>query len=281
MNLDEQGGDSTPAVSSGRTRTDIITFEGVGKSFVQGQSELIVTRDIHVRIHQGEIVTIVGPSGCGKTTMLNLVAGLTRPTVGTVRYRQMPVMGVNGRTGYMTQSDHLLPWRTVARNIAVPLELRNVTHHIRSSRVAELIDLVGLTGFENAYPSHLSGGMRKRAALARLLAYDPETLLLDEPFAALDAQLRVRMQAELFTLSRRLDKTVLFVTHDLDEAVALGDRCVVFSGRPGTVIKDFTIPLPRDRRIVELRKDPMYQRLCAELWDFIAPSIDGQAGRAR
>jgi NitT/TauT family transport system ATP-binding protein len=262
--------------SSDGSRTEIIAFEGVGKSFFQGHTELIATRDINLRIHQGEIVTIVGPSGCGKTTMLNLVAGLMRPTVGTVRYRQAPVMAVNDRTGYMTQSDHLLPWRDVARNIAVPLEIRNVTREVRGRRVAELIELVGLEGFANVYPSRLSGGMRKRAALARLLAYDPETLLLDEPFAALDAQLRVRMQAELFELSRRLKKTVLFVTHDLDEAIALGDRCVIFSVCPGTVIKDLTIPLPPDRRILELRKDPMYQRVCAELWDFIAPSLDGQ-----
>ncbi len=273
--------DTRPEVSRPRSAdvpsTEIIAFEGVGKSFVHGRTELIATKDIHLRINHGEIVTIVGPSGCGKTTILNLVAGLMRPTVGTVSYRQMPVIAVNGRTGYMTQSDHLLPWRDVAENIAVPLEIRNVTPGVRRRRVAELIELVGLTGFEHVYPSRLSGGMRKRAALARLLAYDPETLLLDEPFAALDAQLRVRMQAELFALSRRLEKTVLFVTHDLDEAIALGDRCVIFSGRPGTVIKDMLIPLPRARRILELRKDPMYQRVCAELWDFIAPSLDGQS----
>jgi NitT/TauT family transport system ATP-binding protein len=143
--------------------------------------------------------------------------------------------------------------------------------------VAELIELVGLKGFENVYPSRLSGGMKKRTALARLLAYDPETLLLDEPFAALDAQLRVRMQTELFGLSRRLKKTVLFVTHDLDEAVALGDRCLVFSGRPGTIIKDVQIPLPRQRNIMELRRDPIYQRVCGELWDFIAPAIEREA----
>jgi NitT/TauT family transport system ATP-binding protein len=262
------------------TGAEIIAFENVGKSFVEGRSDIVATKDIRLRIRQGEIVTIVGPSGCGKTTMLNLVAGLMRPTTGTVKYRNIPVTTVNGRTGYMTQSDHLLPWRDVARNIAVPLEIRNVPRDVRARRVAELIDLVGLGGFEHVYPSRLSGGMRKRTALARLLAYDPETLLLDEPFAALDAQLRVRMQAELFQLSRRLTKTVLFVTHDLDEAVALGDRCVIFSARPGTVIKDMTIPLPADRRILELRKDPAYQRVCAELWDFIAPTLDSRSAPA-
>src|SRR3979409_1335388 len=255
-------------------RAEIISFDKVGRSFAQKSGELVATRDISVRIPEGEIVTIVGPSGCGKTTVLNLVAGLLKPSTGTVLYRGAPI---NCRPGYMTQSDHLLPWRDVASNIAVPLEIRDMPRAERRERVAELIELVGLKHFETVYPSRLSGGMKKRAALARLLAYDPETLLLDEPFAALDAQLRVRMQTELFSLSRRLKKTVLFVTHDLDEAVALGDRCLVFSARPGTIIKDVQIPLPKDRNILELRRDPHYQRVCAELWDFIAPSIEQQA----
>jgi NitT/TauT family transport system ATP-binding protein len=263
-----------------RAACEIIAFEGVGKTFVQKRAEVVATRDIDVRIAEGEIVTIVGPSGCGKTTMLNLVAGLIRPSTGEVRYRGAVIAAINGRTGYMTQSDHLLPWRDVASNIAVPLEIGNVPREERRQRVAALIDLVGLKHFENAYPSRLSGGMRKRTALARLLAYDPETLLLDEPFAALDAQLRVRMQTELFGLSRRLKKTVLFVTHDLDEAVALGDRCLVFSARPGTIVKDVTIPLPRDRNILELRRDSAYQRVCAELWDFIAPALQPQGEQA-
>ena len=258
-------------------RAEIISFDRVGRSFARKNGELVATRDISVRIPEGEIVTIVGPSGCGKTTMLNLVAGLLKPSTGTVLYRGAPVQAINGRTGYMTQSDHLLPWRDVASNIAVPLEIRDMPRAERRERVAELIELVGLKHFEAVYPSRLSGGMKKRAALARLLAYDPETLLLDEPFAALDAQLRVRMQTELFGLSRRLKKTVLFVTHDLDEAVALGDRCLVFSARPGTIIKDVQIPLSRDRNILELRRDPHYRRVCAELWDFIAPAIEQQA----
>jgi NitT/TauT family transport system ATP-binding protein len=259
---------------------EIIAFEGVGKTFVQKSADVVATRDISVCIREGEIVTIVGPSGCGKTTMLNLVAGLIKPSTGSVRYRGGAIAGINGRTGYMTQSDHLLPWRDVASNIAVPLEIAQVPRDERRRRIGELIALVGLTQFENTYPSRLSGGMRKRTALARLLAYDPETLLLDEPFAALDAQLRVRMQNELFGLSRRLKKTVLFVTHDLDEAVALGDRCLVFSERPGTIVKDVTIPLSRDRNILELRRDPVYQRLCGELWDFITPALKREGEQA-
>lgn len=251
----------------------VISFAGVGKTFKAGAAEIQATRDINVDIREGEIVTIVGPSGCGKSTMLNLTAGLLSPTVGSVKYRNVPISDVNGRTGYMTQSDHLLPWRTVAGNIAVPLEIRGMSKAERTSRVEELAELVGLTQFLNSYPSQLSGGMRKRAALARLLAYDPETLLLDEPFAALDAQLRIKMQTELFQLSRRLKKTVLFVTHDIDEAVALGDRCLVFSGRPGTIVKNIEVPLPRERSILALRKDQTYQQLCSDLWDILAPSM--------
>ena len=253
---------------------DIIAFSGVGKSFALKTGAMVATRDITVSIREGEIISIVGPSGCGKTTMLNLVAGLMMPTQGTVSYRGERVTTLNGRTGYMTQSDHLLPWRDVASNIGVPLEIRGVAKAERHRRVAELIDLVGLTHFESSYPAGLSGGMRKRTALARLLAYDPETLLLDEPFAALDAQLRLKMQTELVSLSRRLNKTVLFVTHDLDEAVALGDRCLVFSARPGTIVRDVPIPLPRDRDMMALRKDANYRLLCSELWEQFAPSLE-------
>ncbi|WP_313629609.1 ABC transporter ATP-binding protein [Pseudomonas sp.] len=251
----------------------LIQFSDVSKSFTVKGVAKQASHSINLSIRQGEVVTVVGPSGCGKSTLLNMVAGLFAPTTGQVIYDGKPVTGINGRTGYMTQSDHLLPWRDVAANIAVPLEIRGLPKAERQSRVQELVKLVGLEGFERSYPSQLSGGMRKRAALARLLAYDPETLLMDEPFAALDAQLRMRMQTELFRLSRRLNKTVMFVTHDLDEAVALGDRCLIFAGRPGTIVKDVPIPLGDERNILQLRKDPGYHQLCGDLWDFMSPSL--------
>jgi len=252
----------------------VISFRNVAKAFTVKGVANQASHSINVDIQQGQVVTIVGPSGCGKSTLLNMVAGLFAPTEGQVLYSGQPVKGINGRTGYMTQSDHLLPWRDVVGNIAVPLEIRGVGKAERQARIRELVALVGLEGHEKAYPSQLSGGMRKRAALARLLAYDPETLLMDEPFAALDAQLRMRMQTELFKLSRQLKKTVLFVTHDLDEAVALGDRCLIFSGRPGTIVRDVTIPLGDERNILQLRKDPRYHQLCGDLWEFITPSQD-------
>ncbi len=262
------------AVGAKTAAPTVISFRDVSKSFtVKGETKQ-ASHSINVDIHQGQVVTIIGPSGCGKSTLLNMVAGLFAPTTGEVVYRGEQVTGINGRTGYMTQSDHLLPWRDVASNIATPLEIQGVPKAQRQARIAELMALVGLTGNEKAYPSQLSGGMRKRAALARLLAYDPETLLMDEPFAALDAQLRLRMQTELFKLSRQLKKTVLFVTHDLDEAVALGDRCLIFSGRPGTIVRDVPIPLGDDRNILQLRKDPRYHELCGDLWEFITPDHD-------
>ncbi|MDH0132887.1 ABC transporter ATP-binding protein [Pseudomonas asiatica] len=252
----------------------VISFREVSKSFTVKRVAKQASHSINIDIQQGQVVTIIGPSGCGKSTLLNMVAGLFAPTTGEVLYRGQAVQGINGRTGYMTQSDHLLPWRDVTGNIAIPLEIQGVPKAKRQERIRELLSLVGLEGHEKAYPSQLSGGMRKRAALARLLAYDPETLLMDEPFAALDAQLRMRMQTELFKLSRQLNKTVLFVTHDLDEAVALGDRCLIFSGRPGTIVRDVSIPLGDDRNILQLRKDPRYHELCGDLWEFITPSHD-------
>lgn len=261
-------------ISSIAPAPTVISFRNVAKAFTVKGVAKQASHSINVDIQQGQVVTIVGPSGCGKSTLLNMVAGLFAPTEGQVLYSGQPVKGINGRTGYMTQSDHLLPWRDVAGNIAVPLEIRGVGKTERQARIRDLLALVGLEGHEKAYPSQLSGGMRKRAALARLLAYDPETLLMDEPFAALDAQLRMRMQTELFKLSRQLKKTVLFVTHDLDEAVALGDRCLIFSGRPGTIVRDVTIPLGDERNILQLRKDPRYHQLCGDLWEFITPSQD-------
>lgn len=252
-----------------------IRFKAVRKSFQIGHRHFVAVQDVTLNIERGEIITLVGPSGCGKSTLLNMTAGLFGPTEGTVEYDGMTVQGVNRRVGYMTQADHLLPWRTVAGNVAVPLQIRRVSKPERQARVAELLALVGLSGFADRYPDQLSGGMRKRAALARLLAGDPETILMDEPFGALDAQMRLTLQTELLRLCRRFGKTVLFVTHDVDEAVALADRCVVFAGRPGTIDHVLDVPLPRERNLVQLRADPRYIALCADLWRRLAPNMAG------
>jgi NitT/TauT family transport system ATP-binding protein len=257
----------------GRAREALIRFSGFGKSFGLGDKTLVATRDINLDVAPGEFVTIVGPSGCGKSTLLNAAAGIFAATEGQVLYRGTPVTGYNRRVGYMTQSDHLLPWRKVAANIALPLEIQRKSKGEIDSRVRELIGLVGLEGFGDSYLTQLSGGMRKRCALARVLAYDPETLLMDEPFGALDAQLRLSMQVEVRDLCLRLGKTVLFVTHDLDEAIALGDRCVVLTGRPGKVREILAVDLPRDRDLYRLRANRNYVEAIEHLWSLLAPPL--------
>lgn len=247
----------------------VIEYVGAGKSF----GALQAVKDINLTVHEGEFITLVGPSGCGKSTLLNMVAGIFQPTAGHVTYRGTKVTGFNRRVGFMTQADHLLHWRTVAGNIAVPLEIAGLSKTAIRNRIDDLLELVGLRGFGASYPSELSGGMRKRCALARLLAYDPETLLFDEPLAALDAQLRLKMQIEIRRIATQLNKTILFVTHDLDEAVALADRCAIFTSRPGTIREILEIPLPRDRNLFQLRHDRQYVALTARLWDEMAPSI--------
>lgn len=260
----------------------LIRFAGVAKSFQVAGVARPAVEAIDLTVRRGEFVTLVGPSGCGKSTLLNMVAGMFLPTAGQVIYQGAPVVALNHHVGYMTQQDHLLPWRTVSSNIALPLELRGASRERAAARVAELIQLVGLDGFERHYPSQISGGMRKRCALARLLAYDPETLLMDEPFSALDAQLRMGLQLEVLRIVRQLGKTVLFVTHDLDEAIALADRCAVFRGRPGRIAEVIDVTLPADRNPLTLRFDARYTQLTQRLWKLMAPDLAAtmaEAGR--
>ncbi|MCA0042004.1 ABC transporter ATP-binding protein [Celeribacter litoreus] len=253
--------------------SDLIVFENASKTFSTPNGPIEASRDINLTVKRGEFVTLVGPSGCGKSTLLNMTAGIFAPTTGKVLYDGKPVDGFNGHVGYMTQNDHLLTWRTVGGNIGVPLEIAGLSKSERKARVEELAEMVGLSKFLDSYPSQLSGGMRKRCALARLLAYSPETLLLDEPFAALDAQLRLRMQMELRSIVQTLGKTVLFVTHDLDEAVAIADRCAIFTRGPGTIRNVLDIPLGKERELIGMRHNPDYVELTATLWDEMAPDI--------
>ena len=257
---------------------NIIAFSRIRKEFQTSGRPWSIVDDVTLNVRRGEFVTLLGPSGCGKSTLLNMTAGLMRPSSGSVSYAGAEVMKINHRVGYMTQQDHLLPWRTVAGNIAVPLEIRNIGRKTTEARVNELLTLVGLEGFGEQYPSKISGGMRKRVALARLLAATPETILMDEPFAALDAQMRLNLQAELLRLCARFGTTVLFVTHDVDEAVALADRCVVLGPRPTSIKQIITVDLPRPRDLVELRSVPRYQAICAELWTVVAHGLSRETG---
>jgi NitT/TauT family transport system ATP-binding protein len=222
-----------------------------------------VLDNLSLDVQNGEIVTIVGPSGCGKSTLLNVLAGLLRPTSGSVAVGGEVLDGPTPRIGYITQQDTLLPWRTLTRNVEYMLELRHVPKKERRARVGELIHKVGLGGFEDHYPHELSGGMRKRAMIIRALAADPDLLLLDEPFGALDAQTRGRLQNELLTLHEQTSKTMVFVTHDLMEAVALGDRVIVLSNRPATVKAVHEVPLGSGRDVMRVHEEPLFQEIHA------------------
>ncbi|MGW4962433.1 ABC transporter ATP-binding protein [Nonomuraea sp. NPDC004186] len=259
------GAERATSAGGGRgTGGPVIKVSGLAKQFVKGDVGIVALRDFDLEIAEGGFVSVLGRSGCGKSTMLNLMAGLTTPTAGSVVYRGEPVSGPRTQLGYLTQSDTLMPWRDVRRNVELPLEIGGVPARPRRERAAELIKKVGLEGFERHYPRELSGGMRRRVSLARMLAGDPETLLMDEPFGALDAQLRGDLQAELLRLWEESGQTVVFVTHDIEEALLLGDRVVVL-GRAGRIVLDRPIDLPRPRDADELRVDPDFVALHREL----------------
>lgn len=251
----------------------IVSLEHVSKVFVGENTIVQAILDVSLTVERNSFVSIVGPSGCGKSTLLHLIAGLSSATAGRVLYAGTPIVKVNTKVGYVTQHDNLLPWRNVSANIGLGLELDPLRRSMRQDRVAALIDLMKLKGFENAYPKELSGGMRKRVALARAFAYDPETLLMDEPFAALDALMRFVLQDELMQLWTRNPKTVLFVTHDLQEAILLSDYVVVMTQRPSTIKAIREVPIRRPRILEEDRFTPAFHELYAELWDMLQVEI--------
>jgi len=223
-------------------------------------------------VYEGEFLSIVGPSGCGKSTFLNVLLGLLRPESGDVRLRDQAITGPGTDRAMVFQEFGLLPWRTVQHNVELGLELKGVPADARRATSQRFIEMVGLAGFESHYPHELSGGMKQRVGLARALATDPEVLLMDEPFAALDAQTRDLMQAELLRVWREARKTVLFVTHQIDEAIYLSDRVMVMSKRPGRAKKIFAIPLPRPREY-EMRVTPEFNELKLEIWNTLKDEI--------
>ncbi|PBC52040.1 ABC transporter ATP-binding protein [Rhodococcus sp. ACS1] len=251
-----------------------IEFQRLGKRFHRKSEPVTVMEGLDLTIYEGEFVCVVGPSGCGKSTLLNMSAGLMHPSAGNVLYDGAPVAEPNTKVGYITQKDNLMPWRTVTANIALPLQIRGMDKKGMGNRVGEMIELVGLTGFEKAYPGELSGGMRKRVTLARTLAYKPEVIFADEPFGALDAQLRGVMQQELLRIWAASKNTVVFITHDISEAVALGDRVVVLSARPSRVKVEVPIDLPRPRDLSKLRFDPRFGELNEYLWSVLSEDLN-------
>lgn len=221
-----------------------IRIDQVSKRF----ERLPVLDRISLQVQEGEFVAIVGPSGCGKSTLLRMVAGLERPDQGSIAVNGRPVTGPGPERTLIFQEHALYPWRTVAANVGFGLELAGVARRERAERVGEVLAKVGLEGFAGYYPHQLSGGMRQRAAIARALVLDPQVLLLDEPYGALDAMTRLQMQTELIRLWEGARKTVLLITHDIDEAIYLADRVIVMSARPGRFVETIRVDHPRDRR---------------------------------
>ncbi len=258
----------------------MIEVQGVSKSFPFKRSSVHALTPIDLTIPPGAFVSFVGPSGCGKSTLLNMIAGITQPSTGSIRHLGRMINGINTEVGYMTQQDSLLPWRTAAQNVGLPLTIRGEKTLVIDARVREMLGKVGLSDFADHYPAQLSGGMRKRAALAQVLSYDPHTILMDEPFGALDAQLKLVLQAQLLALWESSNKTIVFVTHDLAEAILLSDIVVVFSGRPGRIkaIKKIEIPRPRDAFQGQFTAE--FKQIYVELWDLLAPEISRTAGAA-
>jgi len=222
--------------------SDKIVVSGFRHFFATADGEVQATDKVDLAIRSGEFVTLVGPSGCGKTTLLKAIAGFIRPTEGTITCDGKPVQGPGRERGVVFQELAILPWRTVRRNIGHGLEIAGVSRQERDNTVRRLIELTGLTGFEERYPHELSGGMRQRVAVARTWAADPDVILMDEPFAAVDAMTRLTLQEELARLCAATRKTVFFITHSVDEAVFLGDRVLVMTRRPGRIKAEIAVP---------------------------------------
>jgi NitT/TauT family transport system ATP-binding protein len=252
--------EQTPALLLDHVTCAFASREKTGKRYT-------AVKDATLTVAAGEFVSVVGPTGCGKSTLLNVAAGLLQPSSGHVRVLGAPLSGINRRAGYMFQAESLMPWRNARDNVLAGLQFAGVPEDESRRRADEWLGRVGLTGFETRYPHELSGGMRKRVALAQMLILDPEIMLMDEPFAALDVQTRQLMENELLELWSADRKSVMFITHDLEEAIALSDRVIVLSAGPATrPIGEFVIDLPRPRDVNEIRMTPRFVELHSDIW---------------
>jgi len=254
---------------------DALSLQGVTCSYADRDDpsrRYTAIRGLDLSVGDGEFVSVVGPTGCGKSTLLNVCAGLLAPDEGSVRVHGQPLEGLNRRAGYIFQADSLMPWRTALGNVMAGLEFRGAPD--ARERAHDWLRRVGLAGFGDRYPHQLSGGMRKRAALAQALVLDPDIVLMDEPFSALDVQTRQLMENEVLELWAARRKAVLFITHDLDEAIALADRVVVLSAGPDTrAIGEFKIDLPRPRDVAEVRDAPRFVELHRAIWAVLRDEV--------
>jgi NitT/TauT family transport system ATP-binding protein len=243
-----------------------------------GETQVRAIENISLEIRGDSFVSLIGPSGCGKSTILKLLAGLTRSSAGVIEFRGKPILGINKQVGYVTQDHNLYPWLTLQENVEFPLLARGIAREERQHQAGDLIRMVGLAGFENAYPYELSGGMQKRGSIIRTLIYDPGVILMDEPFGPLDAQTRLVMQQELLDLWAHKRKTILFVTHDLAEAITLSDRVVVMTRRPGQIKGIFDIPLARPRDVFTIHESPEFHEIYRKIWHSFRDEIRNQVG---
>jgi len=253
--------------------TPALALEQITCTFA-GASSYIAVRDVSIEVSPGEFVAVVGPTGCGKSTLLNVAAGLLAPSAGTVRVLGEQLRGLNRHAGYMFQAECLMPWRNATENVAAGLQFRGLERVESIRRAQEWLARVGLEDFGTRYPHQLSGGMRKRVALAQTLILDPSIILMDEPFSALDVQTRQLMENELLELWTRNRKSVLFITHDLEEAISLADRVVVFSAGPAAhPIGQFAIDLPRPRDVAEVRLTKRFLELYQRIWELLKAEV--------
>jgi NitT/TauT family transport system ATP-binding protein len=257
-------------------KPDGIEFSNITKRFVTPTgAAMTAIRDVNLVVEPGQFCAIVGPTGCGKSTTLTLAAGLDRPSAGVVKVSGQAVDGITKGAGFVFQTDALLPWKSVLANVALGPTFRGVNKHDAHRKARDWLEVVGLAGFEEHYPHQLSGGMRKRVSLAAALINEPTILLMDEPFSALDVQTRAIMANELLALWERSEPSVMFVTHDLEEAIALADRVVVMTAGPGTVKSVYEIDLPRPRGAVqEIRFDRRFLELYQQIWESLRDEVE-------
>ncbi len=250
----------------------ILVADRVTKAFPAGGDGLVALQNLSLEVAEGEFLCLIGASGCGKSTLLNMFAGFIQPTTGQVLLRGRPITGIEPRCGMVFQSYALFPWKTVRGNVEFGLRMQGVPAATRRATAQRFIEMVNLRGFENRYPSELSGGMQQRVTLARILAADPEVLLMDEPFAALDAMTRQVMQEELIRIHEQSRKTTVFITHNIDEALILADRIVVMSARPGRVKAILPNNLARPRH-VSIQLSPEFAELKARIWGHVEEEV--------
>jgi NitT/TauT family transport system ATP-binding protein len=255
-----------PLTANADATAPAIRFADVRLAFAGQDQDVLALDRVSFDVPPGRITSVVGPSGCGKTTLLRLAAGLVSASDGGVFYRGQRVAALNTDVGFVTQDSNLFPWLTALGNVEFPLAIRGVTRAERREKALHWLRLVGLDGFDNLYPSQLSGGMQKRVSIVRTLIYEPSVVLLDEPFGALDAQTRMGLHHELLELWRARQSTMLFITHDLVEAITLSDHIVVMTRRPGRVKQIYDVPLARPRNVFEIYLEPGFDEAYASLW---------------